>query len=70
MGPTDLITICLSAFVAVFILLSLLSLVMRLITTLFPDLRKRVDSATVAAITTSVREVIPGSQVTRVEEIR
>ena len=69
-GPINLSAICITAFLAVFTLLALLALVMRLITSLFPQLREVITSVQVAAISTTFQAIIPGSQVTRIEEIK
>jgi hypothetical protein len=54
--------------VAVFVLLGLLAVIMRLITVVFPVREGRIDSAVVAAITTAVASIYPGATVTRIEE--
>jgi uncharacterized membrane protein YqjE len=68
MESADLLLICASAFVAVFLLLALLSLVMRLITAVFPQHEMVADAAYVAAITAAVASLYPGTRVTKVEE--
>ena len=72
MNPPDLLVICLSAFVAVFLLLSFLAVVMRLLVSAFPEVEKvgGIDSATVAAITAAAAYAFPGTKVTKVEEIK
>jgi hypothetical protein len=70
MNPPDLLTICLSAFVAVFLLLGFLAVVMRLLIAVFPQKVGGIDSATIAAVTAAAAYVFPGTRVTNVEEIR
>ena len=68
MNEASLFTICGVACLAVFVLLITLAVVIRLITLAFP-LRSRLDdTALVAAISTAVAAVYPGTRVTRIEE--
>jgi len=64
----NLLTACGIAFLAVFLLLSLLAGVMQLITLIFPERKFSVDPALVAAVTSAVAFVIPGARVTKIEE--
>lgn len=64
---TNLLMTCGIAFVAVMVLLSALGVVIRLITTMFPDRSPEADTALMAAIDKAVEEAFPGSRVTRVE---
>lgn len=64
----NLLTACGIAFVAVFVLLSLLAGLMSLITIVFPERKRTVDPALVAAITSSVASLYPGARVTKIEE--
>ena len=67
----DLLTICLSAFVAVFLLLSALAVVMRVLIVVFPQrVADDSDAAVLAAVTSAVTAAYPGTKVTKVEEIR
>lgn len=59
---------CGIAFLAVFLLLSLLAGLMQLITLIFPERRPSTDPVLVAAITSSVAQLIPGARVTKIEE--
>ncbi|UCD24154.1 MAG: hypothetical protein JSW51_14190 [Gemmatimonadota bacterium] len=70
MGSTDLLMVCVSAFFAVFVLLTLLALAMRGLIAVFPDKTGKADPAMLAAITSAVAAVFPGSKITRVEEER
>ncbi|MBN2227530.1 MAG: hypothetical protein JW763_09210 [candidate division Zixibacteria bacterium] len=70
MEPLGLLTICVSALISVFLLLSLLALVMRLILALFPVPVQVTDSAIVAAIVSAAQRLYPGTTVTKVEEVK
>ena len=70
MDEHNLLYICLNAFVAVMVLLSLLTLLLRLLITLFPERAVRQDSAITSAIQTAVSNLYPGARVTRMEEIK
>jgi len=51
MGSLDLLLMCLSAFIAVFVLLSVLALIMRVIIAVFPEKVQLVsDTAVLAAL--------------------
>ncbi|MBD3403387.1 hypothetical protein GF420_10865 [candidate division GN15 bacterium] len=69
MGSIELITVCLVAFAAVFILLSILALIMRAIVAIFPERRSGSDQAIYAAIASTYQSLYPGTKVTRIEEI-
>lgn len=68
MTEPDLLTICLFAFAAVFLLLSLLAGVMHVLTTLFPHRRDGPDAALIAGITAAAAAAFPGTRVTHIEE--
>lgn len=70
MVPTNLLAVSLTAFIAVFVLLGVLALVMGLITTIFPRVSEAIATEHVAAITSTLYTIIPGSKVTRIEEIK
>ena len=70
MGTHNLLAVSITAFTAVFILLALLAGVMRLITSIFPKVDELVSKTHIAVITTSLWALIPGSKVTRIEEIK
>ncbi len=70
MEQPNLMAVCLTAFSAVFILLAVLAGVMRLITAIFPQIRESLSTATIATITSTYQAIIPGSKVTRIEEIK
>ncbi len=70
MGPDDLVFICISAFLAVFVLLSVLAVVMRLILVAFPEAKGGgTDAAVLAAVSSTVSSIYPGTQITKIEEI-
>jgi len=70
MGSPDLVTLTAAAFSAVFVLLAALSLIMVVITRIFPARQAIIDAARVAAITTVARVAIPGARVVEIEEVR
>jgi hypothetical protein len=70
MNPPDLLVISLSAFVAVFLLLSFLAIVMRGLMAAYPAKVGGVDPVTIAAVTAAAAYAFPGTRVTKVEEIR
>ena len=68
MESSELISICLSAFIAVFLILSILAVFMRLITVVFSVKDTKEDSAVIAALTTIVNQYYPGTKITKIEE--
>lgn len=68
MASVDLLTICIAAFVAVFVLLAGLALLMRLTLVLFPQKEVTSDAAVMAALATVMQAVYPGTKISRVEE--
>lgn len=70
MGEPNLLMICLNAFVAVLVLLSVLAVTIRLLITLFPEKEKSSDAVIASAINMAVQKVSPGATVSRIEEIR
>ena len=70
MNP-DLLAICVTAFCAVFVLLSCMALAMRLLIQVYPaDLKAANDPALVAAVTTAMSVTYPGTTVTKIKEIQ
>lgn len=70
---SNLFIICITAFGAVFGLLSLLALVMQGIMLVYPDGAKGTkgtDQAHIAVITSTFQALIPGSKITRIEELQ
>lgn len=68
MDVTGLLAACLTAMVAVFLLLGFLAVVMDVTTRLFPVREQTIDPCLVAALANAVTTVIPGARVTRIEE--
>jgi len=64
----SLLTICVSAFIAVFILLSILALTMRLILAIFPEKMMESNATLIAAISTTYNSIYPGTKITKIEE--
>jgi hypothetical protein len=70
MEEVNLFIICVNAFIAVLILLSVLGFGMLLLTHLFPVPVSRKDTVITTAINTAVTAAFPGARLTRVEEIK
>ncbi len=70
MNEPNLVSLSLSAFVAVLLLLSLLALAIRALAFLFRDRTTEIDAALVAALQATVHQQLPGYRITRVEETR
>ena len=70
MGSPDILTVCVSAFIAVFILLAVLSLVMRALIAVFPQLTSGSDVAVLAAVSGAVAAAFPGARISKIEEQR
>lgn len=70
MNQPDLLIICTSAFVAVFLLLSFLAIVMRILISVYPQEEQGIDAGTIAAVSAAAAYAFPGTRVTNVEEIR
>ncbi|MFH2057144.1 MAG: hypothetical protein ABIJ61_14395 [bacterium] len=70
MASANLFVVCISAFAAVFLLLAVLAMVMRLITAIFPQRSGGADAAVVAAITSTISTIYPNSRITNIEERR
>ena len=69
MDSFELLYISLSAFVAVFVVLLVLSVFMRLIIMIFPAQEK--DDVTVyAALASTLNKIYPGTQITKIEELK
>lgn len=70
MSISDFLNICGSALIAVFVVLMVIALAMRLIIFLFPKKEDEEDSAVLAAIASTVSKLYPNSQITKIEEIK
>jgi len=68
MESASLISICISSFVSVFALLAVLAITMKLIIILFPVKEDESDSAVVAAITSVMSTIYPGTNITKIED--
>ena len=66
----NLLLICTSAAVAVFALLTLLAIAMRVLMAVFPEEIGQGDAAMLAAVATAVSAAYPGTKITDVTEIR
>ena len=68
MDSLGLLFVCLSALLAVFVLLTILAIIMRILIAAFPEKLAKSDAALLAAVTTAAASIYPGMRVTRVEE--
>lgn len=68
MGEVNILSACSIAFLAVFVVLAFLAMVMQLIMAVFPERKTALDPLLVAAISCTVSTLIPGARVTRIEE--
>ena len=71
MDSYQLLFVCLSSLLAVFVLLTILAVTMRVLVAVFPETLEKLatsDAALLAAITTAVASIFPGMRVTKVEE--
>ncbi len=69
MELSSILLMCGVAFVAVFILLGLLALVMEGITLLFPERVPTVEAAVVAAVAGAVASLYGGARVIKIESL-
>ena len=70
MQTPDLLSICVSAFIGVIVLLGALAAIMRLILMVFPAHEKIVDAVYMAAIGAAVGNSYPNMKITNIEEIK
>lgn len=70
MENLNLLAICLSAFVYVFVILVILAFLIRLIMLLFPAAKEADDAALLAAISSTYTGIFPGTKVTNIEELK
>jgi hypothetical protein len=66
----ELLSVCVSAFIVVFIILTSLALFMRLIIILFPDKSGDDDKAVFAVIASVINRIYPGTKITKIEEVK
>ncbi len=70
MDSPQLLYACITALIAVFVLLSILAITMRILIAVFPAKVVQGDAAMLAAVATAVSAKYPGMRVTKVEEER
>ena len=70
MPTPDLLSICITAFASVFLLLAVLALVMRLILIVFPSKTGVTDTVVIASVASVLQTLYPGTRITKVEEIK
>jgi len=68
MSSASMLSVCIAAFISIFLLLTVLSAMMRLLTFLFPPIETG-DTAVIAAITTAYHSAYPDSKVTGIKEV-
>lgn len=68
METTELYMICGIAFLVVFVILTFLAFLMRIIMLIFPEKVAEIDSALIAAVAATVQTVFPGTKITKFEE--
>ena len=66
----DLLMICVTAMLAVFILLGLLALAMRALMAVFPERAVGDDAPMLAAVAVAASAAYPGTTITNVTELR
>lgn len=67
MASPGILSVCIAAFILIFILLSVLSVVMRLLTFFIPPIETD-DGAVFAAIKNAYQSTYPDRKVTRIKE--
>lgn len=67
MANLDLLIICVNAFIAVFFVLGLLAVIMKLIMYIFPQ-QTDDDAAVLAALSAAVHAVFPGTKISNIKE--
>ena len=70
MSSPDILTICGSAFVAIFVLLALLAGLMRLLVFLFPVHAHESDTVVYAAVTAAYQYNYPNLKISEIKEER
>lgn len=70
MNSPDLLSICISAFIAVFVLLSVLAVLMRMTSWIFAHKAVTTDAAVLAAVASAINTIYPGTIITKVEEVK
>ncbi len=70
METSGLLSICFSAIIAVFFILTLLAVLMRIIIKIFPDKESSDDAGLYAAIATAYSSIYQGSKISKIEELK
>jgi hypothetical protein len=70
MESPGILSICFSAIVTVFLILSILAVLIKIITSLFPFKEVEKDSAIYAAIASGYSAIYPGTKITKIREIK
>jgi len=70
MESMNLLVVSISAFIYVFVVLSVIAIVMRLIIVVFPEKQRSDDAATFAAINSVFNTIYPGTKVTKIKELK
>lgn len=72
MENSNLLFVCLTAFIGVFLVLGSLAGIMKLIMSIFPAVEEKTmtDSAIYAAIATTMSTIYPNTKVTKIEELK
>lgn len=70
MQSPDILSVSLSAFVAVFLILSVLAAIMQLIIGLFPTKSADDDWAVYSAVISAHSAIYPGKKITKIEEVK
>ena len=68
MDTQNLLFISISAFIAVFLVLSVIAIFMKIILLIFPESNSDNDTAIYAAIGATVSTLFPGTKITKIEE--
>ena len=66
----ELLSVCISSFIVVFIILIALALFMRLIIVLFPDKTGDDDKVVYAVITSVMSNIYPDTKITKIKEVK
>jgi len=70
MNTHELLTVCLLAFFWVFAVLAILAIIMRVMTIAFPQKDTTSDIPLYTAITAVIGQILPGTRVTKIEEVK
>jgi len=70
MESYSLVSVCITSLLAVFFVLTLLSLLMRLIMVIFPAKTEDSDTAVMAALSTVLSTIYPGAKISKIKELK